>query len=104
MAEFPKLVTLHAAVRLLKEAGIEVSYESLRRSIASGQLKGKKLGRYWLISEDDLCEFVTPTTQDSWEGYGPRGGAGSAAEEQVDYAAMIDVLAKSHRAKAKKAK
>lgn len=107
MADFPKLITLQAAMRLLSEAGIDVSKEYLRREVARGNLAARKIGRFWLISESDLISFVTPVLTDTEvprRGRGTQPAQGAQEDEQVDYVGMLDAMTRANKAKAKKAK
>ena len=62
VVEIPKMMSLPEAVAILKAAGCSVSAQFLRRRIASGELKAKKVGRSWVISEDNLRAFVGDTS------------------------------------------
>jgi excisionase family DNA binding protein len=53
-----KMHTTAEVAEILREA----SPWATRRRLKSGELRGIKVGRQWLISEDDLQAFLTKKT------------------------------------------
>lgn len=49
----PKLISVTQAA---KNSGLSVAY--IRRLVATGKVKGEKIGAYWVIKQNDLQRFL----------------------------------------------
>lgn len=42
----------------LKQMGLDISLESLRRKLKTGEIKGRKIGNKWHITENALRDYL----------------------------------------------
>lgn len=42
----------------IKEMGLQISLASLRKKLKSGEIKGRKIGNRWHVTEDALRDYL----------------------------------------------
>ena len=50
-------LSVKQAVQILADRGVQVDDSNVRRSLASGRLRGEKMGRDWLVDTRSLDTF-----------------------------------------------